>query len=278
MRNRWIMLGALFACVAALAAFVWLKPSRPATVTHAVSALKPADARSLHLTRKGRTLARLERRDNEWFMSEPLAAPADAFQVSRLLAVLEAKSPRQYPMSDAARFELRSPQAAIVINDQRFAFGAINNVTQEQYVLTQNQVYALDLRFAAAIPVDAMLLLRRSVLAPGEDPLRFEFGTFTVARDEKKWSTTPSAGDVSQDDYNRWVTQWRDGSALRTVAADTRKAETEIHIQLQAGRKLTLGVVQREPELIVRRADLGLQFVFVGTVGAQMMAPPGMRK
>ena len=272
------MLGALLACVAALAAFVWLKPSRPATDAHAVSALQPASTRTLHVIRKGRTLARLERRDREWFMTEPLAAPADAYQVSRLLAVLEAKSPQQFPPSDAAKFELQAPQAELVVNDQRFAFGAINNVTREQYVLTQNQVYALDVRFAAAIPADATSLLRRSVLAPGDEPQRFDFGAFTVTRDEKKWTTTPSTSDVSQDDYNRWVAQWRDGSALRTEAADARKAATEIHIQLKAGRKLTLGVVQREPELIVRRDDLGLQFVFVGTIGTQMMAPPGLRK
>lgn len=278
MRSRWITLGALLACVAALAAFVWLKPPRRDTVTHTVSALKPADARTLQVMRKGKTLARLEQRNHEWFVSEPLAAPADAYQVSRLLAVLEAKSPRQYPPSDAAKFELQSPQAEIVINDQRFTFGAINTVTREQYVLTQNQVYALDVRFAAAIPVDAMALLRRSVLAPGDDPQRFEFGTFTVARDEKKWSTSPAAGDVSQDDFNRWVAQWREGSALRTTTADSRKAETEIRIQLKTGRTLTLGVVQREPELIVRRADLGLQFVFVGNIGNSMMAPPGLLK
>ncbi len=278
MRTSWIKFGALFACVAALAVFVWLKPPRQATVTHAVSTITAADARTLRITRKGRLLARLERRNNTWFLAEPLAAPADTFQVSRLLAVLDAKSPQRYPPADASRFELQTPQAELVINGQRFAFGAVNNVTREQYVLTQDQVYALDLRFGAAIPVDAMALLRRSVLAPGDDPQRFEFGAFTVARDEKKWTTTPATNDVSQDDYNRWVAQWREGSALRVGPADARKAEKEIHILLKEGRKLALAVIQVEPELIVRRADLGLQFVFVGTVGAQMMAPPGLPK
>lgn len=274
MRKRWITLGALFACVIALGLLVWLKPPKPQGPAHAVSALKPADARTLRVLRKGKTLAVLEKRNAQWFMTEPVQAPADDFQVLRLLAVLEAKSALQYPASEAAKFELDQPQTELIINDQRFAFGAINTVTREQYLLTQNQIFPLELRFAAAVPADAQALLRRSVLAPNDAPLRFEFGAFTVATDGKKWSTAPSAGELSQDDYNRWVAQWRDGSALRTEASDVRKPASEIHITLKDGARITLGIVLSEPELIVRRADLGLQFVFVGDVGKKMMSAP----
>jgi hypothetical protein len=278
MRRHWLTLGALFACVAALGVFVWLKPPNPQTATHAVSALKAADVRTLRVWRQGTTLAVLERRGTGWFLTEPIAAPADSFQVSRLLAVLDAKSATRYAPSDLAKFELDAPQAEIAIDAQRFAFGAINTVTREQYVLTQDQVYPLELRFAAAIPKDAAALLRRSVLGSEETPQRFEFGAYTVSSDEKKWATQPPAGDVSQDDYNRWVAQWREGSALRTEPADARKAASDVHITLKDGRKLTLAVVQLEPELVLRRADLGLQFVFVAAVGTQMMAPPGTRQ
>lgn len=278
MRRRWITLGILFACVAALGLFAWLKPPRQQDVTHVVSDIKAADASLLRVLRKGKPLASLEKRGNEWFVTQPVAAPADALQVSRLLAVLDAKSPQRYPSAQLDKFELQEPQAEIVINDQRFAFGAINNVTREQYLLARGQVYAVEPRFAAAIPGDATALLRRTVLAASEVPQRFEFGAFTVSADDKKWSTTPSTPDVSQDDYNRWVAQWRDGSALRAERADTRKPERELVITLKDGRRVTLAVLQKQPELIVRRADVGLQFVFVGDIGAQMISTPGRPK
>lgn len=279
MRKRWITLAVLFGCVAALGLFVWQTPPKPLQAGHAITALKVADARTLHVLRKGKTLALLERRSNEWFMTEPLSGPADAFHVARLLAVLDARSAAPYSASasDLAKFELTVPQAEVVINQQRFAFGAINNVTREQYLLAQNQVYPVELRFAAAIPNDAAALLRRSVLAPGDVPQRFEFGAFSVHYDGKKWITAPASGEASQDDFNRWVAQWREGSALRVERTDRREPETFIHITLKDGGKVSLGVVQREPELIVRRADVGLQFVFVGNVGDQMMAPPPVR-
>ena len=130
----------------------------------------------------------------------------------------------------------------------------------------------------AGMSGDAGALVRRSVLAPGDAPVRFDFGTFSVASDEKKWATTPPAGDVSQDDYNRWVAQWREGSALRADVADTRKPLSEIHITLKDGNKVSLDVLQTDPELVVRRTDLGLQFVFVGDIGKQMMSSSLTRK
>lgn len=278
MRKSWITLGALFACVAALGLFVWLKPPKEQNVTVAVTTLKSAAARTLRIQRKGGSLAALEKRGNDWFLLEPVKAPADSFQVLRLLAILDAKSASQYPAADAAKFELDAPQTEIIINDQRFAFGAINNVTREQYLLAQDQIFIVDPRFAAAVPANANALIRRSVFSPADGPERFEFGAFTVATDGKKWSTTPPAGDISQDDYNRWVAQWREGSALRSEIADGRNTEREIFATLKDGTKIALGIVRSDAELIVRRADIGLQFVFTGDIGKQMMAAPRAQK
>lgn len=277
MRKSWITLGVLTACVAALALFAWIKPPKPQPGALAVSALKPAEARDVRVLRKGRLLAVLERREREWHLREPIAVPAEAFQVERLLAVLDAKARQNYPASDAAKFELDAPLAELIINDQRFAFGAINNVTREQYVLTQNQIYALELRFAAAIPNDALALARRSVLGPGDTPVAFEFGEFTVRYDGKKWVTSPASGEASQDDFNRWVAQWREGSALRTEMLDRQQPAKVFRITLKDNTRIALGITHTDSELIVRRADLGLQFVFVGDIGEQMLAPPLVR-
>jgi hypothetical protein len=281
-RNSWITLGALCAGVVALALFAWLKTPKSQDIPLTVSATKPDAARSMRVMRKGAVLAALEKRGETWFLTEPAAAPADSLQVLRLLAVLEAKSRAPYPATEAAKFGLDAPQADLIIDGQRFAFGAVNNVTREQYVMTGSGIFLLELRFGAALPDNAVALLRKTVLAATEVPARFDLGASAVAYDGKKWNTLSSAAAaatdaISQDDYNRWVTQWREGSALRAEFADTRKPAAEWSITLKSGAKITLGVVQTAPELIVRRADLGVQFVFVGDIGKQMMAPPSAR-
>lgn len=282
MLKSWIVLGALFAIVIALGLFAWFKPPTPSSITYAVSTLKGADARMLRVQRQGKTLATLEKHGSDWFLIEPVKAPADSFQVLRLLAVLDAKSAKPWDATALAKFELDTPQAELLVNDQRFAFGAINTVTREQYVLSNHQIYPLQMSFGAAIPTDANALLRRSVLAAGDAPSRFEFDTFSIVNDGKKWIATPLASDLSQDDYNHWVAQWREGSALRSEIVDKRQPLAaplrEIFIILKDGAKITLSILQIEPELILRRADLGLQFVFTGDVGKQMLSIPAPRK
>ena len=278
MRNSWVTLGALLACVIALGLFVWLKPPASKHVGNAVSTLKPANAQTLKVQRKGKLLIALEKRDGQWLITAPFKAVADDFQVLRLLAALEARSITEYPASDAAKFELETPQAEILIDDQRFAFGAINNVTREQYVLAGNRIVPLDPRFGAAIPTDAKSLLRRTLFAPGDTLQRFEFSNFSVAHDGKKWDITPPVADISQDDSNRWVALWRDASALRAELADARVPSGEIRVLLKSGAALNLAVIQTTPELILRRADLGMQFVFTDEIGKQMLAPPIARK
>lgn len=275
MAKSWITLGALAALVAALSIFAWMKPAKVKDGGVPVSPHKAADAKSLKVMRDGKPVATLEKRGALWQIVEPFKAPADDFQVNRLLAVVEARASASYP-PDLGKYELNAPRAMLDIDGEPYALGAINNVTQEQYLLTRNTVYAVALRHGAAIPAQAANLARRTILAPGDKPVKFEFGVYSIAQDGFKWTITPTA-ELSQDMTNRWVAQWREGSALRVesaAATGDRKPTRELLIHLQDGSRVALGVVQSEPELIVRRADLGLQWVYTGDIGRQMLLPP----
>ena len=273
MRKNWITLGLVCVVAAALGLFVWLKPAKVQGPTIAISAIKPGVAKSLKVIRDGKTLAALVKQGNRWQLTEPLNVPADDFQVARLLALLEAKSESRYPANDLAKFELDKPRTALEIDGERYAFGAINTVTREQYVLARGEMYAVEMRFGAAVPDNAAALVRRTLLAAGDVPVKFEMGAYTLQQDAIKWNITPTT-ELSQDNTNRWVAQWREGSALRAEAADERKPQRELMITLKDGARVTIGVVQSEGELIVRRADLGLQFVFTGDIGKQMLLSP----
>jgi hypothetical protein len=274
MRRQWLVLGVMCAVVGALSLFMWLRPPKP-SADIAVSTRKAASAQSLTVKQGGKTVAVLHKRDTAWRLTEPLNVPADDFQVTRVLAVLEARAASRHA-PELARFELENPRAELIIDGERFAFGAINNVTQEQYLLAGGAVYAVALRHGAAIPNNAAALARRTIFAPGDKLTKFEFGEFTITQEGIKWVITPAA-ELSQDMTNRWIAQWREGSALRAEAADERKALHEWVITLGNGARVLVGVVQREPELVVRRADLGLQFVYAGDIGRQMLAPPPLQ-
>lgn len=277
MKRTWITTGIMLLIAAALGAFIYFKP--PAReAAQALSTLRPNDAVKMRIVRKGKPVIELERKGLYWMLSAPYAAPVDVYQVARALSILEAKSTASYPAGGLAKFDLDPPQVHVTINDLSFAFGAVNPVTREQYVLAGNAVHMVEMRHGAGLPLDASALLNKQLLNADEIPVRFEFAGFSVVSKDGKWVQTPAAAELSQDDYLRWVDAWRQASSLRTEPHDQRKPGGEIRIEFKNGKKLALGILSREPELVLLRADLNLQYAFAGEVGKRMLAPPAQMR
>ena len=273
MKNRQWLNVALLAAVAILALFAYFRPHQ-SEPEHRLSVLKAADIKRIRIEIAGSPPFVLERAAAEWKLTTPVAARADGFQAQRLLAILDATSKDRLPAAGLARFDLNEPYARMSVDQQAFSFGAVNQVSREQYVLTQDGVYLVQLRYGAALPKSALQLVSKQLFAADEAPVAFEFKDFSLAQQDGKWVMSPTAGDLSPDDINRWVDEWRLASALAVQAADNRKPLTTINVRLRNGSDLTLAVLQREPELTLARSDQPFQYQFTGEIAKRLLAPP----
>ena len=143
---------ALLLAVAALAAVVYFKPSRQESATHALSTRLPAQAAAIRIERQGSPAIVIEKTGEVWRLAAPTSAEADAFQIQRLLAILTARPVQRFPAAGLDRFELDRPRLRLAIDDEVFAFGMVNTVSNEQYVLTRDAVYAIEPRYGSALP------------------------------------------------------------------------------------------------------------------------------
>ncbi len=282
MRRSWLLNAALLAAVAALAAFIYLKPSQDKSGIFPLSVLKADAITKLRLERAARPPVVLEKTGGQWFITAPIAARADTLQVQSMLAILDTGAPSRLAATDLARFDLDRPVARLTLDAQTFSFGMINTVAREQYVMTGNAVYPVALRFGAALPYDVTQLISKQLFSDGEVPVAFELGNFVIKRIEGKWIKTSSddanpAAALSQDDLHRWVDNWRLASAVRVTPHTTSRALDKIRIKLEDGAELTLGVIQREPELVLLRSDLGLQYSFFADAAKRLLAPPAAK-
>ncbi len=273
MKNHLWLNVALLAAVAALALFAYYKPHK-GEPEHRLSALKAADVKQIRIEIAGSPPLVLERMESDWKLVAPVAARADSFQTQRLLALLDATSKDRLPATGLARFDLNEPYARVTIDQQTFSFGAVNQMSREQYVQTQDGVYLVPLRYGAALPKNALQLVSRQLFTADEAPVAFEFREFSLAQQDGKWVMTPAAADMSQDDINRWIDEWRLASALAVQAADNRKPLTTIKVKLKSGGDLTLAVLQREPEFMLARSDQPFQYQFSGEIAKRLLAPP----
>ncbi len=273
--SRAAWLNALLAvAVAALGAWAYIKPAKDAPVEHALSALKPAETRSIRIERAGAEPVVLGRKQDAWMITAPFTARADDSQVKPLLDILEARSANRLAATDLARFELDRPAVRVILDGQPFGFGMVSPITREQYVLTGSFVYAVSPRYGAALPAGATELASRQLFGAGETPIRIEIKTFTVEQRDGKWRQTPEAADLSQDDFVRWTDEWRRATAMRIEPRGKSKPLTDINVRLKSGAALVLGLLAREPELVLLRTDENLQYHFRAGAAKRLLSPP----
>ena len=265
---------ALAVIVVALGAFFYFRPAQDAAVEYSLSALKPSEARSLRIERAGAAPILLDRKQDAWIISAPFAARADASRVQQLLAIVEARATHRLPASDLGRFGLEQPEARIIVDGQPFSFGMVSDITREQYVMSGDAVYAVHPRYGAALPVNAVQMASRQLFGADEAPVRIALKDFAVEQRDGKWTLAPRARDLSQDDLLRWVDEWRLAGALRVEPRSAARVQDEIKVQLKNGGGFTLGILSREPELVLARSDEKLQYRFRAETAKRLLSPP----
>ena len=264
---------ALLAAVIALALAAYFIPHKKEP-EHKLSVLKAADAKSIRIESAGSAPVLLEKTATEWKLTAPVKARADGLQIQRLLEILDAASKDRYPATGLARYGLNEPNARVTINQQGFAFGAVNEMSREQYVLSQDGIYPLALRYGAALPKSALQLVARQLFAPEEAPVAFESGEFKLVQEDGKWQLTPPPPDLSQDDINRWVDEWRLATALAVLPPSNRKPLATVNLKLKDGTAISVAVLQRQPQLVLARSDQAFEYQFVADAAKRLLVPP----
>lgn len=274
MKRGWLLNLVLLAAVAVLGWLAWTTPSRDEVARQTLTSLKPAQVRHVMLQRPKHTDLQLERSGEHWVLTAPVRARADDFQVLRMLTILEALPTARLPAINLERFDLQSPAAILTVDQLKFVFGGINAVTREQYVQHDDTVYAVELRHGAGLPANAGALIRRVLLAEKEQPVAITLPEFSVRKTDGKWAIAPPAADAGQDELQRYVDLWRYATAATAEAYDGRKPLGEIRIALAEGTTLELGILQREPQLVLWRRDIDLQYLFATAAGRTLLRNP----
>ncbi len=274
MKRGWIVNVLLLAAVAALGWYVLYRPADEAP-QHKLTTLAPSTVSRVAIEPRAGEPIELDKRGDAWYLVRPFQARADRSQVERLLEITSATAKEKLAATDLVRFDLDRPVLAVTLGEQRFAFGTVNPLSQEQYVLAGDGVYLLPAFYASLVPQRAERLLTHSLFIEGESPTAFALPGFRVELRDAKWVRLPANGkeELSQDDLNRWVDGWRFASSLLTQRASTKAGEP-IQMRLADGRTLKLGILQRQPELILVRPDEKLQFHFSGEMARRLLSPP----
>ena len=264
--------------VGGLALWMTLQPGRKSSdPAQPLSVLKRDDVDRIRIQREGLPEFLLERRGRQWMQTQPFRARTDGSQAGRLLDLVAATSSRRLPATDLERFELVRPFARVTLGDQVFAFGAVNPLTNEQYLLTNGSVHLVSPAIGFGLPTRSDALASHMLLAEDEIPVSLRVGAIGIETRDGRLLLQPEPPEArrpSQDDLRDWLEQWRYASSMSTAPAESSLEGEPVRVGLKDGRMLEFVVVRRTPQLVLARRDEHLLYTFPAEQATRLLSPP----
>ncbi len=278
-KSRLVLNLVLLAVLVGLGLFAYLRPETQQAATFPLSSLARDEVTTIRVGRSGQPAVELFRQGNGWQMRAPFSARVDSFQVDRLLDIVQASSRHKLARENLDGYGLDPAQVTVTLNDQEFRFGAINEVTNEQYLATADAVYLVAPYIGYGIPYEIERYFSHRLLGEQEVPVAFAFRNWSLVKDEQgSWTVSGApprpAAELSADDINQWVSEWQLASSLRTEPyAGSAAIASDVTVTLKDGRKLEFGVLARESEVVLLRRDENMRFQFGADAGARLLDP-----
>ena len=272
-RQLWINLG-LALGVVVLAWLVFFKSEQLADAgLHKLSNVKAAQVENISIHVANQPPIALVKKQNTWFLTEPLNARADPLRVESLLGVLTAQSEKRFAAKDLVRYELDKPLAQLQLGTQSFAFGGVQPLSNQLYVLTNDAVYLISPVYFLDVTKPATALIAKQILAPEEVPVAFEFPHYTLTREEGTWRKKPSADTFTQDSANAFADEWVQAQATSVQPATSLASAKLVRISLQSGKTLRVLFARADNVLLLLREDEGLLYRFPTAAGNSLLQP-----
>jgi len=95
-----------------------------------------------------------------------------------------------------------------------------------------------------------------------------------VYRKDGGWQRRPERAALSSDLINDFVIEWQQASALSVQRHSGKRPSAWISLTLASGAKpasVRVGVLAREPELVLYRPDEGLDYHFPAELGKRLL-------
>jgi hypothetical protein len=281
MKKHWLLNLTLLAFIATLIVLVKFRPGSPGVDAASAPLLAtPAAAVQTIRIARGDEEVYLERSGEGWRLRVPVAARADPIRVEALLRLIAAVPRARFTAAPAnlAEYGLERPQATVWLDQAEIRIGAAHGLDDLHYVGYGHEVLLLPGATVRPALQPAPTFFSTHLLDDGRKPVAFTLPAFSLAQVDGVWTLTPANAEVSNDQINQFVDEWRYARALSVTHQTRTRAATRVRVRYaatptQAGTDtLDIAILARTPELILYRADEGLAYHFPAATGDRLLS------
>ncbi|MEN8169923.1 MAG: DUF4340 domain-containing protein [Pseudomonadota bacterium] len=223
----------------------------------------------------------LRQADGNWQMAQPIPHAADQYRIDSLLRITTIKSLSSFTAEPdkLSAYKLAQPQVTLTLNGNiTIAFGGSTPLDQRRYVMVNRQVHLISDTLYYHLIGSFPTFLRKQLLDEGGSIDGLELPGLSLSWHKDRWQLQPQPESVSADQVTRLLDQWKLASALEIKPYDEQPGE-KISIKLSGKEQpQQLLLTSREPDLILARPELGIQYHLNASSAGQLLQLPSMEE
>jgi hypothetical protein len=275
--KRLIFNAVLVAGVIALGLALWLTRSPVPTPPQNVSELAAGAIQRIELHLPN-AVVELERPSGNapWYMRAPVAARTDTAPIQTLMALATAVPSQRYERGeiDDDTTGLDDPALVVRFNDRApIAIGNEGPKPGSRYVATAHALLLVDAERLNRLPMTWRGWVAPTLLGDHAELEQLTLPRLTLSRSKTGgWQVAPSNADHGADYAQATIDAWRHSRALSLEPVDAGRQRIA-RVTLRFANKPTrrLDVIEREPELVLRDEELGIDYHFAPNLAAPLL-------
>jgi hypothetical protein len=254
------------------------KPPSLPTLTQ----LAPEQITRIHITREGQEDITLIKHKQGWTMATPLRIPANPLRVDALLRVAQVPSQSHFPVlgQKLSKFGLDPPRVRLRLNDTEIAYGAMEPLNHQRYVLTDNIIHLIFDTQQVYLTAAPTVWASNNLLPAGTKIDQLGLPDITLSRQKNgRWSSSPATPALSADNINALVDDWTYAQALQVRPYEGAATQGPITLHLRnIPAPVHFYIIARAPEFILARMDLGIQYHLPAQLADRLLKPSALSR
>jgi len=246
-----------------------------------LTALDPGTVQKISIDSPGREPVLLIKQSGQWQMQKPLTIPANTGRIQQLLKITRAKSIADYAMSrvDTRQLQLDTPGLLLKLDDVLLRFGTTDALGGSRYVQAGNTVHLVTDKYSYLMKGAATEFVSPAPLPQGSVIEKLTLPDLRLTQQDGHWSVDGQEADA--DAIQTLLDEWRYARALRVSLTDKDNVPEKENITVILGKNtdkpvLRFTLLRSETEIILQRAEPGIQYHFPLEAGQRLLTLPAV--
>jgi len=250
----------------------WFINREPSVIeSEHISSLSAEHAHTIKIQRRDRNDIVLQKQGEQWFIQQPIQANANAIRVNLILDLLSSVSHNQIavrPDLSLQQFALDPAQFTLLINDQKFEFGAIETLNKYRYIRHNNIVHLINDTVAPLLNANAASFINNRLFTDGLHISKISLpdindkntliSALTISLENGHWKS--SNATLATDKITSIVNAWQHAYAMQVKPLSQEKINQAI------GQKVTFEFTNQSTiELLLQFDDRSMSLIDFNT-------------